>query len=150
MENTATFSKWKKFSKTNGEIKENREMKKITKKMMSYVYGLSTKYKLSNFDIAEVTDLSVESVSRILTVMELADKGDWDSLEMAFGGNDNRRYLKNMAKEIYGKKSDEDETTKATPTPYPDVTLSDISLKLDEINRYLKALCDVWGAKFRT
>ena len=34
-------------------------MKKITKKMMSYVYGLSTKYKLSNFDIAEVTDLSV-------------------------------------------------------------------------------------------
>ena len=82
--------------------------------------------------------------------MELADKGDWDSLEMAFGANDNRRYLKNMAKEIYGKKSDEDETAKATPTPYPDVTLSDISLKLDEINRYLKALCDVWGAKFRT
>lgn len=31
-----------------------------------------------------------------------------------------------------------------------DVTISDISLKLDEINRYLKALCDVWGAKFRT
>lgn len=31
-----------------------------------------------------------------------------------------------------------------------DITLSDISLKLDEINRYLKALCDVWGAKFRT
>lgn len=120
------------------------------KKMMSYVYGLSTKYKLSNFDIAEVTDLSIESVSRILTVMELADKGDWDSLEMAFGANDNRRYLKNMAKEIYGKKFDEDETAKATPTPYPDVTLSDISLKLDEINRYLKALCDVRGAKFRT
>ncbi len=125
-------------------------MKKITKKMMSYVYGLSTKYKLSNSDIAEVTDLSVKSVSRILTVMELADKGDWDSLEMAFGANDNRRYLKNMAKEIYGKESDEDETAKATPTPYSDVTLSDISLKLDEINRYLKALCDVWGAKFRT
>lgn len=125
-------------------------MKKITKKMMSYVYGLSTKYKLSQFDIAEITDLSVKSVSRILTVMGLADKGDWDSLEMAFGANDNRRYLKDMAKEIYGKKSDEDETAKATPTPYPDVTLSDISLKLDEINRYLKALCDVWGAKFRT
>ena len=123
-------------------------MKNITKKMMSYVYGLSTKYKLSNFDIAEVTDLSVESVKRILKVMELADKGDWDSLEVAFGANDNRRYLKNMAKEIYGKKSDE--TAKATPTPYPNVTLSDISLRLDEINRYLKALCDVWGAKFRT
>ena len=120
------------------------------KKMMSYVYGLSTKYKLSNFDIAEVTDLSVESVSRILTVMEFADKGDWDGLEVAFGGNDKRRNLKDMAKEIYGKKFDEDETAKATPTPYPDVTLSDISLKLDEINRYLKALCDVWGAKFRT
>ena len=148
MENTATFSKWKKFSKTNGEIKENGEMKKITKKMMSYVYGLSTKYKLPKLNIAEITDLSVESVSRILTVMEFADKGDWDSLEMAFGANDNRRYLKNMAKEIYGKKSYE--TAKATPTPYPDVTLSDISLKLDEINRYLKALCDVWGAKFRT
>lgn len=148
MENTATFSKWKKFSKTNREIKENGEMKNITKKMMSYVYGLSTKYKLSKYDIAEVTDLSVESVSRILTVMELADKGDWDSLEMAFGGNDKRRYLKDMAKEIYGKKPDE--TAKATPTPYPDVTLSDISLKLDEINRYLRALCDVWGAKFRT
>lgn len=51
-------------------------MKNITKKMMSYVYGLSTKYKLSKYDIAEVTDLSVESVKRILTVMELADKGD--------------------------------------------------------------------------
>lgn len=125
-------------------------MKKITKKMMSYVYGLSTKYKLSNSDIAEVTDLSVKSVSRILTVMELADKGDWDDLELAFGGNDKRRNLKDIAKEIYGKKSDEDETAKATPTPYPDITLSDISLKLDEINRYLKALCDVWGAKFRT
>lgn len=120
------------------------------KKMMSYVYGLSTKYKLSQFDIAEITDLSVESVSRILTVMELADKGNWDGLEVAFGSNDKRRYLKDMAKEIYGKKSDEDETAKATPTPYPDVTLSDISLKLDEINRYLKALRDVWGAKFRT
>ena len=118
--------------------------------MMSYVYGLSTKYKLSQFDIAEITDLSVESVSRILTVMELADKGNWDGLEVAFGSNDKRRNLKDMAKEIYGKKSDEDETAKATPTPYPDVTLSDISLKLDEINRYLKALCDVWGAKFRT
>ena len=123
-------------------------MKKITKKMMSYVYGLSTKYKLPKLNIAEITDLSVESVSRILTVMEFADKGDWDGLEVAFGSNDNRRYLKNMAKEIYGKKSYE--TAKATPTPYPDVTLSDISLKLDEINRYLKALCDVWGAKFRT
>lgn len=129
-------------------------MKKITKKMMSYVYGLSTKYKFPKLNIAEITDLSVESVSRILTVMEFADKGDWDGLEAAFGSNDKRRYLKNMAKEIYGKKSDEDETAKATPTPtptpYPDVTLSDISLKLDEINRYLKALCDVWGAKFRT
>ena len=82
--------------------------------------------------------------------MELADKGNWDGLEVAFGSNDKRRNLKDMAKEIYGKKSDEDETAKATPTPYPDVTLSDISLKLDEINRYLKALCDVWGAKFRT
>lgn len=118
--------------------------------MMSYVYGLSTKYKLAKFDIAEITDLSVKSVSRILTVMEFADKGDWDGLEVAFGGDDKRSYLKDMAKEIYGKKSDEDETAKATPTPYPDVTLSDISLKLDEINRYLKALCDVWGAKFRT
>ena len=118
--------------------------------MMSYVYGLSTKYKLSQFDIVEITDLSVESVSRILTVMELADKGNWDGLEVAFGSNDKRRNLKDMAKEIYGKKSDEDETAKATPTPYPDVTLSDISLKLDAINRYLKALCDVWGAKFRT
>lgn len=127
-------------------------MKKITKKMMSYVYGLSTKYKLPQFDIAEITDLSVESVSRILTVMELADKGNWDGLEVAFGSDDKRRNLKDMAKEIYGKKSDEDETAKATPTPtpYPDVTLSDISLKLDEINRYLKAPCDVWGAKFRT
>ena len=127
-------------------------MKKITKKMMSYVYGLSTKYKSPKLNIAEITDLSVESVSRILTVMEFADKGDWDGLEAAFGSNDKRRYLKDMAKEIYGKKSDEDETAKATPTPtpYPDVSLSDISLKLDEINRYLKALCDVWGAKFRT
>lgn len=44
------------------------------KKMMSYVYGLSTKYKLPKLNIAEITDLSVESVSRILTVMELADK----------------------------------------------------------------------------
>ena len=109
-------------------------MKKITKKMMSYVYGLSTKYKLPKLNIAEITDLSVESVSRILTVMEFADKGDWDGLEVAFGSNDKRRYLKDMAKEIYGKKSGEDETAKATPTPYPDVTLSDISLKLDEIN----------------
>ena len=122
-------------------------MKKITKKMMSYVFDLSTKYKLANIDIAEITDLSVLSVARILRVMKLADKGDWDGLEMEFGANE-RTYLKNMAKEIYGKKSDE--TAKATPTPYPDVTLSDISLKLDEINRYLKALCDVWSAKFRT
>ena len=123
-------------------------MKKITKKMMSYVFDLSTKYKLANIDIAEITDLSVLSVARILRVMKLADKGDWDGLEVVFGGNDKRRYLKDMAKEIYGKESDE--TAKATPTPCSDVTLSDISLKLDEINRYLKALCDVWGAKFRT
>ena len=43
-----------------------------------------------------------------------------------------------------------DYKAKATPAVVADVTLSDISLKLDEINRYLKALCDVWGAKFRT
>ena len=122
-------------------------MKKITKKMMSYVFDLSTKYKLANIDIAEITDLSVLSVARILRVMKLADKGDWNGLEMEFGANE-RTYLKNMAKEIYGKEPDE--TAKATPTPCSDVTLSDISLKLDEINRYLKALCDVWGAKFRT
>ena len=101
---------------------------------------------LTDESVERMTEAVIEEAAETLG---LADADDSGSKKEKI--RDSRvAALKDMAKEIYGKKSDEDETAKATPTPYPDVTLSDISLKLDEINRYLKALCDVWGAKFRT